>query len=107
MRPTGLKFEGWPQGRPLLSQGDVAVGRTNPLDLADVLVGVLDEPSATGKTFEMFTLAGYPAGRSLAGTLERLQPDAAGALDEAAVEATYNALQQMLPGEEQVPQVAN
>ena len=26
VRPTGLKFEGWPQGRPFLSQGDVAVG---------------------------------------------------------------------------------
>ena len=36
VRPTGLKFEGWPQGRPLLSQGDVAVGRTNVLDLAGV-----------------------------------------------------------------------
>jgi hypothetical protein len=33
--------------------------------------------------------------------LERLTPDAAGALDESAVDATYHALQQLLPGEEQ------
>jgi len=101
VRPTGLKFEGWPQGRPVLSQGDVAVGRTNPLDLASVLVSVLNEPAARGKTFEMFTLAGYPAPRELAPVLEGLVPDAAMPLDEAAVDATYATLQQFLPGEEQ------
>ena len=101
VRPTGLKFEGWPQGRPLLSQGDVAVGRTNPLDLADVLVRALDEPAAAGKTFEMLTLAGYPAARSLTTALEGLSTDAEGPLAEAAVEATYRVLQQCLPGEEQ------
>ena len=41
VRPTGLKFDGWPRGRPILSQGDVAVGRTNPDGLAAVLVGAL------------------------------------------------------------------
>ena len=101
VRPTGLKFEGWPQGRPLFSQGDVAVGRTNALDLADVLVAVCTEPAACGKTFEMFTLAGYPAPRSMDGLLRRLASDMDGPPTEAAVSATYDVLQQLLPGEEQ------
>jgi uncharacterized protein YbjT (DUF2867 family) len=99
VRPTGLKDD-WPPGRPVLSQGDVAVGRTSPSDLADVLVGVLEEPAASGKTLEMFTLSGYPSGR-LTTALEALAPDAAGTPSEAAVEAAYRVLQQMLPGEEQ------
>lgn len=102
VRPTGLKFDDtWPAARPILSQGDVAVGRTNPEDLADVLVRVLDEAAAEGKTFEMFTLAGYPAARSFTPALEMLHSDRAPPLDEAVVEATYSTLQQLLPGEEQ------
>lgn len=101
VRPTGLKFEGWPQGRPFLSQGDVAVGRCNAVDLAETLVGVLGEAAAAGKTFELFTLAGYPPPNSLSQTLERLSADAAGPLPEAAVDAAYDLLQQCLPGEEQ------
>ena len=102
VRPTGLKFEGWPRGRPILSQGDVAVGRTNVDDLACVLVDTLDEPLASGKTFEMFTLAGYPPPREGIGcALARLTSDAEGGIEEAAVTATYGVLQQMLPGEEQ------
>lgn len=101
VRPTGLKFEGWPAGRPLFSQGDVAVGRTNPQDLVDVLVGALGEEGASGKTFEMFTVTGYPAPRELAPALARLQADAAGPLDEASVDTSYDLLQQLLPGEEQ------
>ncbi|CAE7851610.1 unnamed protein product [Symbiodinium necroappetens] len=50
-RPTGLKDD-WPAGRPVVSQGDVAVGRTSRQDLASMLVQLLDEPEATGKTFE-------------------------------------------------------
>mmetsp|Transcript_25211 Transcript_25211/g.74942 ORF Transcript_25211/g.74942 Transcript_25211/m.74942 type:complete len:339 (+) Transcript_25211:102-1118(+) len=101
VRPTGLKFEGWPQGRPFLSQGDVAVGRCNAVDLAETLVGVLGEAAAAGKTFELFTLAGYPPPNSLSPALERLSADAAGPLPEAAVDAAYDLLQQCLPGEEQ------
>lgn len=101
VRPTGLKFEDWPQGRPILSQGDVAVGRTNPTDLAQTLVTVLDEPAANGKTFEFFTLAGYPAPPSLSTSLEALRDDADGPLDEGAVDAAYAVLQQLLPGEQQ------
>lgn len=99
VRPTGLKDD-WPKGRPILSQGDVAVGRANPSDVADVVVGVLAEPSAAGKTFEMTTLAGYPAG-SLAPSLERLALDSAARPSEAEVAATYAVLQQLLPGESQ------
>ena len=98
VRPTGLKDD-WPAGRPILSQGDVAVGRTAPTDLADVLVGVLEEPSASGKTFEMFTLTGYPSG-GLTAALDGLATDTV-AHDEASIEASYHLLQQMLPGEQQ------
>ena len=98
VRPTGLK-DTWPAGRPILSQGDVAVGRTNPDDLAEVLVSCLEEPHAAGKTFEMFTMTGYPAG-ALGTALEALASDKAPP-SEAAVEASYRVLQQMLPGEQQ------
>jgi uncharacterized protein YbjT (DUF2867 family) len=103
VRPTGLKFEGWPRGRPIFSQGDVAVGRTNVEDLASVLVDVLSEGGASGKTFEMFTLAGYPPARDGIGSaLAKLALDGeGGAISEAEVTATYGVLQQMLPGEEQ------
>jgi uncharacterized protein YbjT (DUF2867 family) len=101
VRPTGLKFEGWPSGRPILSQGDVAVGRANAKDVAKLLVDILDEPTATSKTFEMFTLKGYPAPRSIASLLEPLKRDDEGPLDPAQQIATYKLLQQLLPGEEQ------
>eukprot|EP00747_Dinoflagellata_sp_TGD_P081288 gnl/TRDRNA2_/TRDRNA2_161234_c0_seq2.p1 gnl/TRDRNA2_/TRDRNA2_161234_c0~~gnl/TRDRNA2_/TRDRNA2_161234_c0_seq2.p1 ORF type:complete len:411 (+),score=72.79 gnl/TRDRNA2_/TRDRNA2_161234_c0_seq2:51-1283(+) len=102
VRPTGFKFEGWPAGRILLSQGDVAVGRTNPEDLVGVLVGVLEEPSATGKTFEMFTLQGYPVPRhfSWGSALKPLKRDDEGPLRLAEVRAKYEVMQQLLPGEE-------
>jgi len=106
VRPTGIKFDGsWPQGRPIFSQGDVAVGRMNAADLADVLCSVLHEPEAAGKTFEMFTLTGYPAAAEGVGpALARLKPDASHAgpeLDESSVDANYMMLQQFLPGENQ------
>ena len=49
-----LLISAWhtPSGRPVLSQGDVAVGRTCRDDVASVLVAVLAEPAASGKTFE-------------------------------------------------------
>jgi hypothetical protein len=100
VRPTGLK-DSWPAGRPIFSQGDVAVGRSAPADVANVLVGLLDQPDAVGKTFEMLTLTGYPPARSLAPALRRLMSDKDGPLSPAAVEASYALLQQALPGEEQ------
>jgi hypothetical protein len=47
--------------RPLFSQGDVAVGRITRLDVAKVLVSVLDgdnAPAAAGKTMEVLALSG-------------------------------------------------
>jgi len=106
VRPTGIKFDGsWPRGRPFLSQGDVAVGRANAEDVASTLCSVLQEPAAAGKTFEMFTLAGYPPSRAgLGPALTRLAPDKSpgGAdLPDDVVDATYAAMQQCLPGVEQ------
>merc|ERR1740124_684567 len=102
VRPTGLKFEDseWPRGRSLFSQGDVAVGRMNANDLADLLVDLLNEPSATGKTFECVTLAGYPPSTSLSPVLDRLEYDnAATTSDDDSVYTAYMLMQQLLPGE--------
>ncbi|CAL1150765.1 unnamed protein product [Cladocopium goreaui] len=109
-RPTGLKDD-WPTGRPLLSQGDVAVGRTSRQDLANFLVRLLDEPKATGKTFEVLTVPGYPKPLEYGEVLDRLRPDAVGPVATAwsrvrswfggQQAATYGVLQQLLPGEEQ------
>jgi len=104
VRPTGLKFEDseWPRGRSLFSQGDVAVGRMNANDLADLLVDLLNEPSATGKTFECVTLAGYPPSTSLSPVLDRLEYDnAATTSDDDSVYTAYMLMQQLLPGENQ------
>jgi len=82
----------------VFSQGDVAVGRTNPGDLAKVLVDALKEPHATYKTFEMMTLTGYQAPRSLSRPLAAVSRD--GRRRRKADEG-YAILQQLLPGEEQ------
>ena len=52
VRPTGLKDD-WPAGRPILSQGDVAVGRTAPADLARVLVSALTSPGRQRQTLSL------------------------------------------------------
>lgn len=93
----------WPEGsRPIVSQGDVAVGRMNRQDVAKVLVDVLTMPEACGKTFEVLGLAGYsPPSMGLSTAIGRLQLDADGALSEAQVEANFRLLQQLLPGETQ------
>ncbi|CAE7352124.1 unnamed protein product [Symbiodinium sp. CCMP2592] len=91
-RPTGLKDD-WPAGRPVVSQGDVAVGRTSRQDLASMLVQLLDEPDATGKTFEVLTVPGYPKPREGYGqALERLEPDTAADLFDCFDKDTSGAL---------------
>ena len=47
--------------RPLFSQGDLAVGRITRLDVAQVLVSLLEEKNggaAVGKTIEVLALSG-------------------------------------------------
>lgn len=108
VRPTGLNDQ-WPSGsRPILSQGDVAVGRIHRQDVATVLCDVLNTPHACQKTFEVLTLAGYPPARTSSSSgsgielaLQRLVSDDIGPLSEQEVEANFNVLQQLLPGEVQ------
>jgi uncharacterized protein YbjT (DUF2867 family) len=100
VRPCGLNDQ-WPaNSRPVFSQGDVACGRVNRADVAQVLVDVLTLPEATGKTFEMVGLAGYPKADSIAPALSRLVSDKE-PLTKESVAATYTILQQLLPGEKQ------
>jgi len=103
VRPCGLNDD-WPAGsRPLFSQGDVAVGRINRKDVASILVDVLSTPEATGKTFEVVGVAGYPKPVSLGPALERLYKDDGEPPSnaEAVLFATYTTMQQLLPGEKQ------
>ena len=104
-RPTGLNDKWGANQRPIFSQGDVAVGRINRVDVAKILVDILSTPEATGKTFEAFTMANseksyYPPAESIGPALSRLLPDSEGVNEEVA-RATYALLQQLLPGEKQ------
>ena len=99
VRPTGLNDQ-WPDGRLVFSQGDLAVGRTNRRTLAAFLADLVQTNDADGKTFECFALAGYPPGKDISLQLQRLSPDGSSSLkSEAALDATYDLLQQLVPGE--------
>ena len=74
VRPCGLNDK-WPQGRAVLSQNDVAVGRANKMDVARVIVDCLASANATFKTFECFSLAGYAYPRDMDLQFSRLTPD--------------------------------
>lgn len=102
VRPCGLN-DNWPVGsRPVFSQGDVAVGRIHRRDVANILADVLTTPEATGKTFEVIGLAGYPRPASLRPILERMYADDdMSKLSEEFVDANYASAQQLLPGEKQ------
>lgn len=102
VRPCGLNDK-WPRGRPVLAQGDVAVGRICRADVASLLIDTVLQPDAVGKTFEAIAMAGYPKPRSLENQLQRLQYDADGPLDEEAVVAAYSIMQQLVPGESMQP----
>lgn len=100
-RPTGLNDE-WPAGsRPIISQGDVAVGRINRKDVARILVECVSCRDATGKTFEAFTIEGYSPSTSISTALTKLRKDTDGPISDDVVEITFNILQQLLPGEKQ------
>jgi len=95
VRPCGLNEE-QPDGRYVISGGDVATGRIGRQDLADFLVDMLAEPTAQGKTLEVFTLPGLPK-RPLAPAIDALPPD--GAEGSPAPEAgSYVILKQLSPG---------
>jgi uncharacterized protein YbjT (DUF2867 family) len=101
VRPAGLN-DNWPAGsRPVFSQGDMAVGRINRKDVARILADALSTREASGKTFEAIALAGYPPADSIAPALERLKKDTEGLPSDEILDATYAAMQQLLPGEKQ------
>ena len=103
-RPSGLNDKHPAGSRPVFSQGDVAVGRINRKDVATILVDCLATEEATGKTFEAFSLAGYPPAKSIGPALARMRPDAEGLPSNEVLMATYSAMQQLLPGETQQPE---
>jgi len=99
VRPTGLNDD-WPRGRPVLSQGDLAVGRISRADVAALLVSTLGEPAAVGKTFEACAVPGYPFPNSYATQLGRLAADSdVPGLSQDVLDVTYALLQQLVPGE--------
>ena len=74
-------------------------------------MNVLLEPTgaARGKTFEAIAMAGLPVPRSLTTQLSRLRVDGEKGVEptkeeEAAVLATYNIMQQLVPGQIMAPQ---
>ena len=103
-RPSGLNDKHPAGSRPVFSQGDVAVGRINRRDVADILVNCLATEEATGKTFEAFSLAGYPPAKNIGPALARMRPDTEGVPSNEVLMATYAAMQQLLPGETQQPE---
>jgi len=103
VRPCGLN-DNWPNGRPLLSQGDVAVGRINRADVAQLLAAMVFNAEASGSTFETIALPGYPVPRDFSLQLSRLRRDADiatsdPASQEAVLDAQYALMQQLVPGE--------
>ena len=103
VRPCGLN-DNHPSGRPVLTQGDVAVGRINRQDVASLLVDVLFEEASSGKTFEAIAVPEYPKPISYTQQLSRFQSDASGVIDESTVDTTYALMQQLVPGEQLAPQ---
>lgn len=102
VRPCGLNDK-TPPGRPLLSQGDVAVGRISRLDAAKLLVDTLYEPQACGKTYEALALPGFPYSRGFADQLSRLKKDSDPPAELSALFGQYALLQQIIPGETMRP----
>jgi hypothetical protein len=102
VRPCGLNDD-FPSGRPLLTQGDLAVGRINRVDVASLLVAISKENEATGKTFEAITLPQFPVPQSYDQQLGRLKADGQELSDDV-LDLTYNIMQQMTPGEMLAPQ---
>ena len=98
VRPCGLNDK-WPTGRIVLSQGDIAVGRTNRLDIAKFLIDCLFEKNAVGKTVECFTLPGYPSPQDYSNQFSRIRDDNSNQFTDEELFPLYNLLQQIVPGE--------
>jgi len=102
VRPCGLN-NNWPAGRPILSQGDVAVGRTNLKDAAAILVDAMLDSTAVQKTFESITMPGLPKPLSYTEQLSRMSKDGEKQMSEETLFAQYSILQQLVPGETLAP----
>ena len=99
-RPTGLNDK-WPEtSRPIFSQGDVAVGRINRKDVSKILVDCVTESSATGKTFEAFSIEGYSPASGIQNAMKMMRPDTEEITPDT-LASTYTTMQQLLPGEKQ------
>mmetsp|Transcript_14888 Transcript_14888/g.14355 ORF Transcript_14888/g.14355 Transcript_14888/m.14355 type:complete len:401 (-) Transcript_14888:22-1224(-) len=111
VRPCGLQDDEnvWKSNsRPVLSQGDVAVGRIHRKDVANILVDCcLQLNESTGKTFEVSSIEGnnYPPPKTLSPILQSMTNDSVQGEpyipSSPVLQATYSALQQLLPGEKQ------
>ncbi len=109
VRPTGLKDgNAWFYGsnaRPIISQGDVAVGRIHRTDVASLLLSCIDSKDVIGKTWEVFSIGGYQPPSALEKLFASLKFDADiaanGGVEDGVLESTYFAMQQLLPGETQ------
>lgn len=102
VRPCGLNDK-TALGRPLLSQGDVAVGRISRQDTAKLLIDTLYEPQSCGKTFEALALPTFPYSKSLSDQLSRLKKDFEPPQSLDTLFAVYSVLQQIVPGEQLRP----
>jgi hypothetical protein len=77
------------------------VGRINRKDVATILADCTVSPEATGKTFEAFSIQGYPQAPSIATAVGRLRLDSEGPIPLETLSATFSSTQQLLPGETQ------
>lgn len=80
VRPTGLNDKHPINSRPVLSQGDVAVGRINRRDVASFMIDMLFAPLAFQKTFEVVAIPNLPVPRAYTDQLSRLDMDEIDAL---------------------------
>jgi len=102
VRPCGISDQ-WPEGRPVVSQGDIAVGRISPADVASLLVDALLDSSSAMKTFEAIAVPGYPKPKAYTDQFSRLAVDGTPQPDEDSLFAQYALLQQLVPGETLAP----
>ncbi|CEL92961.1 unnamed protein product [Vitrella brassicaformis CCMP3155] len=107
VRPCGLN-DAHKRGRPVLVQGDVAIGRINRKDAAEVVCSVLECPEATGKTFEVFTIPLYKKSpQTFKKTLEGLKRDSPDWQDDVGSKVVSDELYEFLRQLQPNPQPRN